>query len=95
MSYGATSYRSDGRANIVPDGFGGVFVGRYQFAVGSGYVRTSFPGLFGMSIIAFHVFAGNHTFTTGVDGSGIPYLDVTSQTTTPYSSKSVFGVFAR
>ncbi len=61
------------KANITPDGFGGVFLETYTF--GTTYLRRTFTNLAGMSIFFVVIKGGYHTLVKGIDGNGYPYIE--------------------
>ncbi len=61
------------KANITPDGFGGVFVENHVF--GTSYSRRTFTNLGGMTIFAVVVRGGYHAWVKGIDGNGYPYVE--------------------
>jgi hypothetical protein len=74
MPHGIITYVGPQRkANITPNGFGGVFVETYTFGVN--YARRTFTNLAGMSIFHVVVKGGYHTIVKGIDGNGYPYIE--------------------
>ena len=103
--YGVKTYLDSGKVNITPDGVGGVFIQLVTFTHKAGTVRVTFTDLLGMSIFYFTYYGGSHDVSSGVDGSGRPYVEAVGHpdpTWTPNppvwapgSFDTIVGVYAR
>jgi hypothetical protein len=77
MSFGLTTWKADGTAVITPLGAGGLFVEARVRLRAAGAGTVTYSGLNGRTLRVFQVYAGEFTWTTGVDGSGNPTLTFT------------------
>lgn len=74
MTHGIKTYVGPQRkANLTPDGVGGVYLERILF--GTSYVRRTFTNLGGLDVFYVHIMGGYHTVVKGIDGSGYPYIE--------------------
>ncbi len=100
MTHGIITYVGPQRkANITPDGFGGVFVELYTFQ--SVYSRRTLSNLAGMDIFMAVVKGGYHNIVKGVDANGYPYFESAGYITPPWTNfpagtyDTVIAIFAK
>jgi hypothetical protein len=94
VSYVLKTRNARGEDVITPFSEGGLFVEVIGRSAGEGALSKTYPSLYGMTLRVIQVSAGPFTWSTGVDGAGNPYINLSPQATTILGGSTTLLVFA-
>lgn len=94
MGIGLITWKADGTPVVTAQGAGGVFVEMLTVPAGQASFTKYYSSAIGMTLRVFQVYAGSHTWTTGIDQWGVPYISMTQLALLNISGQSTLMIFA-
>jgi hypothetical protein len=94
MGIGLITWKADGTPVVTAQGGGGVFVEMLSASPGQGSFTKYYSNAIGMVLRVYQVQAGAFTWSTGVDGWGVPYITLSQLEVKNVSGPATLMVFA-